>query len=112
MNGDAMLALIIGMIIGLIIVKGMVWLVTKARSQSRTSATVTRSSNGSIHIQAGDGEDLFITGNIRAGDGVGTKRKGGHHGGTDIEPALEKMESIMRESSEDEAANLKQNLLD
>jgi len=81
MTIDNIVALVLGGFIGFGIVQGMLWLVMKARSQSRSNSTgITRTPNGSIHIQAGDGEDLFITCTIRAGDGVGTKRKGGHHG--------------------------------
>jgi hypothetical protein len=85
----AFLPMIIGAIMGVFIAKGAVWFIAKAKSQQSIS------SNGSINIQAKG--DLYI----------GTQRKGGHRG-----PSESDMKQLAVDEPEDEAASLKQNLLD
>ena len=96
-----MLALIIGMIIGLITIKGMVWLVGKAKRQ-QSLTQIQRAPDGSIRIQAG--------GDINIGD-VGTKRKGGHKGPDTIK-AVDQYGCEFDYTPPDETDDLKRNLLD
>lgn len=107
MTIDNIIALAIGACFGFGIVQGMFWLVKKAMSQSRScSSTITRTSDGSIYINAGT-DNVHITGNIRAGDG-GTKRRGGHQGPSDSD----RKQFNVEEPKPDLATTLKTNMLD
>lgn len=91
-----MISMALGAVIGFAIIQVMVWFVKKSTSQYRSrldsGATIRRTPDGSIHIQAGNG----------------TKRKGGHQG-----PSKSDIEKLsVEEPKQDLATRLKTNLLD